>query len=112
MSSLTPPQSPLAPDPATLIGDGYVEPEAVEQMQAYVSKVPTTRWAVYQNHDDTHLLFEHLRFLAVGPDNIVKAPPPRFPDSHLGVGWRYRFVGWVDMDVGQVVSARIPRELH
>jgi hypothetical protein len=45
------------------------------------------------------------RFLAVGPTCTLKTAPERFPDtSDLGVGWRYLFVGWLDLETGKIVE--------
>lgn len=75
--------------------------EALEQMRA--SGEETTRWAAYQNKAFDSSLAGHLQFLAVGPDNTYKEPPRQYPaDTVNGAGWRYRFVGWVDLTTGEI----------
>ncbi len=83
-----------------LLGENSVHPEALEQMKRASSA--GTRWAAYQNHAMDSSGLGDLRFLAVGPNNTVKEPPSRYPDTHLGTGWAYLFVGWVDLDTGKV----------
>lgn len=73
-----------------------IHPEALEAMR----NSPHKQWAVYQNVAMDSSNRGHLRFLAVGPDCTFKEPPPRYPDTASGVGWRYIFIGWVDLDAG------------
>jgi hypothetical protein len=63
---------------------------------------PDTRWAAYQNHDLGHYDIGHLKFLAVGPQNTFKETPPRMPDTQSTIGWRYVFVGFVDLPTGAI----------
>jgi len=83
-----------------IIGEVSVHPEALDQMKRVTGA--GTRWAAYQNHALDSSGCGDLRFLAVGPANTIKEPPSRYPDSHLGTGWAYLFVGWVDMETGQI----------
>lgn len=74
-------------------------------MRDYAAATPETRWACYENHDLGHPDAGNLRFLAVGPDCTLKEAPPGYPDTHLGIGWRYRHIGWVDLAQGTVTEA-------
>jgi len=78
-------------------------PEALAQMEALLTNRPDTRWAAYVNAAlDSHNC-GHLQFLAVGPGNTFAEPPKKYPfDTASGMGWRYLFAGWVDMDTGEV----------
>lgn len=78
-------------------------PEPLETMRAYTLKSPDTRWAAYQNADLSSADCGSLRFLAVGPNNTFRDPPDRYPDSALGTGWRFLFVGWVSLETGEVL---------
>ena len=79
-----------------------VSPEAVEQMRKSPYNFEDTRWAAYQNQALDSADVGQLQFLAIGPQNTHKEPPPHMPDSHLGIGWKYQFVGWVNLDTCQV----------
>jgi len=75
--------------------------QALEQMRRIGHS--TTRWAAYQNVALDSAGLGHLQFLAVGPDNTYQEPPKQYPaDTSSGMGWRYRFCGWVDMETGIV----------
>ena len=77
-------------------------PEALEAMATSPYNYPDTRWAAYQNRALDSAGCGDLRYMAVGPSNTVKDPPKRYPDSHLGCGWAYCRVGWVDFETGNV----------
>jgi hypothetical protein len=88
-----------------MIGEEKASPEALEKMQDYVKKSPSTRWCAYQNHALDSANCGHLQFLAVGPDNTFKEAPEKYPaDTSSGMGWRYLHVGWVDLETGKVVA--------
>lgn len=78
------------------------KPEALEAMQESPYNFPTTRWAAYENHALDSVTCGELRFLAVGPQNTYQEAPDRYPDSHLGVGWRYVYIGWVNLKTGAI----------
>lgn len=61
-----------------------------------------TRWAAYRNEAMDSASFGHLQFLAVGPKNSYLNPPKHYPDSKMGAGWKYRFVGFLDKDTGEI----------
>lgn len=78
------------------------EPEALEQMKGSPYNYDDTRWAAYQNQAMDSSSAGHLQFLAVGPKNTLKEAPEQAPDTQHGTGWKYRFVGWVDLETGVV----------
>lgn len=78
------------------------EPEALKQMQDSPYNFEDTKWAAYQNKAMDSASLGHLQFLAIGPKNTLKEPPKQAPDTPYGIGWKYRFVGWVDMSTGEV----------
>lgn len=82
----------------TIIGTPRATDGALAAMRTSPHNHPTTRWAVYQNHDLSHHEIGALRFLAVGPNNTMPAAPVFYPDSHLGPGWRYVHVGFLNLD--------------
>lgn len=74
---------------------------SLEQMKK--QSTPSTRWAAYQNVALDSYALGDLRFLATGPDHTYKKPPERYPDTpQLGVGWKFQFVGLVNLDTGLV----------
>lgn len=75
-------------------------PEALEAMRASGGS-----WAAYQNKALDSGLVGQLQFLAVGPGRTFETPPEQFPaDTAAGAGWRYRFIGLVDLETGEVTS--------
>jgi hypothetical protein len=86
-----------------------IEAQALKDMAAYQNEHPSTCWAAYQNQALDSSCAGQLQFLAVGPDNTYKEPPEIYPvDNHLGMGWRYKFAGWVDLAAGIVRKTRNP----
>jgi len=88
------PDKPLIPN---------VGPEALQLLLQASKADPQARWACYVNMAMDSQLFGHHQFLAVGPTNTYKDPPKMYPaDTKAGCGWRYRFVGYVDLSTGEV----------
>ena len=73
-------------------------PEALKQMRERPGN-----WAAYRNHDLGHYDAGHMRFLKYGPDCTLKEPPQRYPDTDQGIGWRYVYIGTVNLQTGEVV---------
>ena len=75
-----------------------IDPEALQQMRDRGGD-----WAAYQNQDLSHPDVGRLAFLQHGPWNTFKEPPKQYPDTHhVGLGWRYRLIGTVDLESGEV----------
>lgn len=87
-----------------LIGDEKPAPEALQQMRDRAK--PDTKWAAYQNHDMSNTSLGHLQFLQIGVGCTYAEAPERMPDSHLGIGWRYLFVGFVNLETGNVEEVK------
>lgn len=77
-------------------------PEALEQMKESPYNHDDTHWAAYQNAALDSSSMGHIQFLAVGPQNTFKEKPKRYPDTQHGLGWRYLFIGWVDLETGEI----------
>ena len=82
-------------------------PESLEQIRNTTRE--TDRWAAYENHDLGHPNVGHLVFLVVGPTRTFKEAPEKAPDGPWGMGWRYLFAGWVNLETGEVVNG--PRQI-
>jgi hypothetical protein len=63
-------------------------------------------WAVYQNHALDSSSLGHLKFLKYGNGCTFETPPDRYPDTSDAIGWRYVFVGYVDIKEGVIVDER------
>jgi len=75
----------------------------IDLMKASGSNHKTTRWAAYQNQAMDSASHGHLQFLAIGPHNTYQVPPTAYPvDTSHGLGWKYRFIGYVDMETGEI----------
>lgn len=85
-----------------LIGNPRPDAEALSAMRQ--SPYQSARWAAYQNHDLGHRDLGHLKFLAVGPENTFKTPPEKMPDTINAINWRYIFVGWVNLENGDITE--------
>lgn len=83
-----------------LLGDGKVGDEALE-----IIRERGGTWAAYQNHDLGHRDIGHLRFLKYGEDCTFKVPPSRYPDTKHAIGWRYLFVGLLNLETGKAEVA-------
>jgi len=79
-----------------------VSEEARDMMRKSPYNFNDSRWAIYQNQALDSAACGHLRFLAVGPRNTYHEPPDRLPDTPQEIGWKYGFVGWVDLETGEV----------
>ena len=71
-----------------------------EALQAMRDRKGT--WAAYENHDLGHPDAGHLRFLKYGADCTLKEPPLRYPDTSEAIGWRYQYIGTVNLETGEV----------
>ena len=80
-----------------------LDPEALTQMKQSPHNYPGTAWAAYQNKAFDSARLGHIQFLAIGPENTFKEQPDRFPDAPPhGVGWKYLFIGWVNLETGEI----------
>jgi len=78
-----------------------VEAPALEQMKERTGE--GTRWAAYQNAALDSANVGHFQFLAVGPGNTYQEPPKAYPaDTSSGMGWRYLFYGWANLETGEI----------
>jgi len=83
----------------TILGDDKPCDEALAQMRERGGS-----WAAYQNVDMGHSQLGHLQFIKYGPGCTFATPPPKCPDTAVGFGWRYTFVGVVDLATGNIVE--------
>lgn len=77
--------------------------DSLAQMRSLTERSPGCRWAAYENAALDSSLCGHLQFLAVGPLQTYKEAPANYPaDTKSGMGWRYLFCGWVDLETGHI----------
>lgn len=86
-----------------------IEAETLAAMRARVR--PNTKWAAYQNITLDSSLLGHVQFLMFGEGCTHTAHPEQMPDTAFGLGWKYRFIGLVDLDTGTIVKTEHER-LH
>lgn len=77
---------------------------AEETLDAIRSSDKEGRWAIYRNEDLSSSNIGHVLCLIIGPGNTFEYPPVHAPDGAHGLGWRYRFAGWLDKETGNLVS--------
>lgn len=74
------------------------DPEALAQM-----KERGGTWAAYRNADMGHSQCGHLQFLRFGVGCTHEVPPATMPDTAwMGLGWRYRYEGKVNLETGEI----------
>ncbi len=73
------------------------EPEALQAMRERGGT-----WPAYQNVALDSADLGHMRFLKYGPECTLKEPPQRYPDTSEGIGWRYVYIGTVNLETGDV----------
>ena len=83
-----------------ILGTEKPEPEAFQQMQDRGGK-----WAAYQSMDMSSATLGDLRFLQVGAGRTFEVAPDRYPDTQFGIGWRFLFVGFVNLESGEIENA-------
>lgn len=87
---------PAPPKEVPMIGICSVE--AIETMRARGG-----RWYAYQNMDLSSCACGSFQFLQCGTGCTHKVPPSQMPDtSSMGLGWRYKLVGRVNMETGEL----------
>lgn len=90
-------------DKFALIGNEAPDEESLAAMMHNPLTSGGARWAAYQNHALDSREIGHLRFIAIGEDCTFKEPPSRHPDTNDVIGWKYVWVGWVDLETGLIV---------
>jgi hypothetical protein len=81
-----------------LLGDGKPAEDALALMKERGGK-----WAAYQNVAMDSANCGHLQFLKYGDGCTYGKPPEIYPsDTDHGMGWRYRLVGSVDLETGDI----------
>ena len=74
-----------------------IGPEALQQMRDRGGD-----WFAYQSHDMSSRTLGDLQFLQCGEGRTYKEPPARMPDTAHAIGWRYLFVGKVNIESGEI----------
>jgi hypothetical protein len=87
------------------MADLTIDPEALAQMKERWRE--DTRWAAYENKALDSRTLGELRFLHVGKGCTFEQPPPRYPDTQHGTGWRHWFIGWVNLETGAIDQAKL-----
>ena len=82
---------------AKLIGDVKPSAEALQTMRARGGD-----WFVYQDHCFESASLGDLQFLQCGVGRTFVSPPARMPDTQHSIGWRYIFVGKVNLETGSI----------
>lgn len=77
-----------------------IDPETLERLRTPAR--PGVRWAVYRDSAFDSSDFGRMMFLAVGPGCTYEEAPERLPDIPMGTGWKFRRIGWADLDRGVV----------
>jgi hypothetical protein len=81
----------------------------LEMLQTASKAYPEARWSAYQNVALDSDSCGHIQFLAIGPTNTYKHPPKHMPDTKAGLGWKYQFIGWIDLMTGEIKEEQWPK---
>lgn len=73
------------------------EPDALAQM-----KERGGTWAAYQNIALDSADRGRIQFIKYGPGCTFEKPPEKCPDTKVSLGWKYAFVGLVDLETGLI----------
>ena len=79
--------------------DTAIEPDVLTTLR---NGAADGAWYAYQNVALDSSTLGEIRFLKVGPKATFTTPPKRYPDSHLGTGWRHYLCGVVNLETGKV----------
>jgi hypothetical protein len=60
-------------------------------------------WAAYQNVAMDSSDLGRLQFLKFGPGCTYETRPEKCPDTAAGLGWKYKLVGTVDLETGEIL---------
>ena len=82
-------------------GSQTISPQALKHMRTQKGN-----WAVYQNQDLNSFAVEVCMFLNWGPNCANKTAPRVMPDGDWGPGWRYVYIGEVDLEKGEIVTTK------
>ncbi len=85
-------------DTGDLIG-----PEALAVMRSRGGQ-----WAAYQNMAMDSASCGHIQFLKYGQGCTFQTPPVRMPDTEHGLGWKYLYVGIVNLDQATIEPLEVP----
>jgi len=61
-------------------------------------------WAAYENQALDSADLGRLQYLKFGPGCTYETPPAQYPDTAQLIGWKYRYVGTVDLETGNVIE--------
>ena len=78
------------------------DPDAIKQMSESPYNYDDTKWAAFQNKAMDSAGLGHIQFLAIGQKNTFKEVPAHYPDTQHGLGWKYLFIGYVDLETGEI----------
>lgn len=80
-----------------------IDKDLLVVMRMRVRRNPGTRWAAYENRAWDSSNAGHVQCLLVGTYCTYAEPPRTFPqDNEHGMGWRYLFAGFVNLDDGTI----------
>lgn len=110
-SRLQPPPTTPPPPPASAKND-HIDLAMLEVLRAR-GVAPEQAWAAYRNRALDSSLAGHLQFLLVGKSCTYLNPPKSYPaDTEYGMGWRYLFDGFVDLETGAIGGDSVLVELE
>ena len=75
---------------------------AIDENQLMVMRARGGTWACYENKALDSASVGDRIYIKYGPGCTFEAPPPHAPDGPYGTGWKYFFVGSVNLEKGVV----------
>ena len=84
-----------------------------KEVDAYSLDIMRARggaWAAYECCALDSSYRGQFQYLKYGPNCTHQEPPPHAPDSaHNGAGWKWLFVGLVDLETGKISPVALPK---
>jgi hypothetical protein len=85
----------------TILGTEKPEPQALAQMRERTEEGQS--WSAWQCVDMSSADLGRLQFIKIGRGCTFTEVPSRCPDTPTaGFGWRYTYVGNVNLDTGEI----------
>jgi hypothetical protein len=75
-----------------------------EEMQMTLKERGGT-WAAYRNEAMDSAELGMMIFLEVGEGCTYETPPKQAPDGSWGMGWKYLYLGMVNLETGEIEKA-------
>jgi hypothetical protein len=85
---------------------GDTSENALAKMRYHIQAAPKSNFVAFQSMDMSSETLGDVVFIRIGEDSTLKVIPPQAPDGQWGLGWRYKPVGYINLETGKIVTER------